>query len=362
MLPSGRTRTKPEMSPEFARLRTRIMRILFAIGFVCNVWFWFYDSYQGIISARNATLTDPLLVLICAVGFIVTDISERWRIVAERSLFLAFCIGCATGVFTFGDPDPQIRLYVIADTLQWLPLISVAAFIIFPGRESIPAAVIGFLIPAATAVWVWFNSEPANWPDTTNALLLNAIIVQAISLLVLVLFSYSQAAYQQAKAQASMMESAALSDPLTGIANRRGIERALEIQGASSRQWALILLDMDYFKTVNDQWGHVFGDRVLQNVVDALRRVLREGDVIGRWGGDEFLVVSADLSAPEAEALAETLRQAVAALPDDESGGVTISAGVALWDGEGGLAAALRLVDAALYRSKQMGRNRVVFA
>ena len=339
MLPSGRTRTKPEMSPEFARLRTRIMRILFAIGFVCNVWFWFYDSYQGIISARNATLTDPLLVLICAVGFIVTDISERWRIVAERSLFLAFCIGCATGVFTFGDPDPQIRLYVIADTLQWLPL-----------------------IPAATAGWVWFNSEPANWPDTTNALLLNAIIVQAISPLVLVLFSYSQAAYQQAKAQASMMESAALSDPLTGIANRRGIERALEMQGASSRQWALILLDMDYFKTVNDQWGHVFGDRVLQNVVDALRRVLREGDVIGRWGGDEFLVVSADLSAPEAEVLAEKLRQAVAVLPDDESGGVTISAGVALWDGEGGLAEALRLVDAALYRSKQMGRNRVVFA
>lgn len=352
------------MDMEFIRLRKRMLRLLFAIGFVCNGWFLIFETSSGIISARDAYVTYPSVMFIYAAGFFVIELGDRWRAATEWLAFLSFCANCASGVLSFTAPDEPVRYYAIADTLQWIPLISIIAFMIFPGRQSVVASVVGFLIPAGTAGWVWWGSDAATWPATTSTLLFNALVIHVVSVAALVLFSHSQAAFQRARAEARMMESAALSDPLTGIANRRGIERALETQTAASvpRPWALILLDMDHFKMVNDERGHVFGDRVLQNVVNAIRPNLRGGDVIGRWGGDEFLVISPGAPAAEAEALAERLRQAVAGLPEDDSGGVTISAGIALWNGEGGLVEALRQVDAALYRSKQMGRNRVVFA
>ncbi|MCG7287043.1 GGDEF domain-containing protein [Cellulomonas sp. ACRRI] len=152
-------------------------------------------------------------------------------------------------------------------------------------------------------------------------------------------------------------------DPLTGAANRRRLEDELAYQArvvGSGLDVALVYLDLDRFKAVNDVHGHTVGDRVLVAVARALEQHVRSGDLVARLGGEEFLVVAPGTGSGDARALAERLRGAVpgavrAQAPVD----VTASLGVtALRAGEEP-AAAIGRVDALMYRAKRAGRDRV---
>jgi diguanylate cyclase (GGDEF)-like protein len=151
-------------------------------------------------------------------------------------------------------------------------------------------------------------------------------------------------------------------DPLTGLPNRRALTRALEHQLATGKGGALLLLDLDNFKDINDLHGHPTGDRVMCTLARLLRDRLGGGSTIGRLGGDEFAVVLGGASEQHAVAVADRLRTAVAAVPMVSGNGATrttISAGVAGFDSGESWQAVLANADLALYASKAAGRNRV---
>lgn len=163
------------------------------------------------------------------------------------------------------------------------------------------------------------------------------------------------------------LQRSATHDPLTGLLNRGAIfhrlERELARAASGGGAVAVLLLDIDHFKRVNDRHGHAAGDSVLRDVAAGLRDALGPRERVGRYGGEEFLVV-VPAGAARAAALAETLRQAVErreVATDAGSVAVTISIGVATADaGRPGDADALvARADAALYRAKERGRNRV---
>ncbi|HVG48719.1 MAG TPA: sensor domain-containing diguanylate cyclase [Rubellimicrobium sp.] len=158
-------------------------------------------------------------------------------------------------------------------------------------------------------------------------------------------------------------------DMLTGALTRRAFSDALqaaaEEAAAGEAPASLILFDIDHFKYVNDRWGHPAGDEVLRAVSEAIVCELRPADRLGRLGGEEFGVLAQVMEADEALALAERVRQAVAALrvPCLQGHAVTVSGGVASWhpsrpDQAEWVAAA----DVALYTAKRSGRNRIVEA
>jgi diguanylate cyclase (GGDEF)-like protein len=160
----------------------------------------------------------------------------------------------------------------------------------------------------------------------------------------------------------------ATTDFLTGLANRRSFMARLEAELARLKRFdieraAILMLDLDHFKRVNDSHGHAAGDAVLKHFAALLRAELRKIDTGGRLGGEEFaiLLIGADLAA--AELSAERLRRRIAATPLDFAGqsiAVTVSIGIAtLAPGDASADAALRRADAALYAAKQAGRNRV---
>jgi two-component system cell cycle response regulator len=156
----------------------------------------------------------------------------------------------------------------------------------------------------------------------------------------------------------------AVTDPLTGLRNRRYVRRHLEGVLRSGGA-AVLLLDVDRFKSVNDTHGHAAGDVVLREIAERLRTHLRSADVVARYGGEEFMVVVAGAAAEEGRLVAERLRAAVAQDPIAAAGrllDVTLSIGVA--GGPGGTAAdaLVAAADAALYRAKNAGRNRVEVA
>jgi diguanylate cyclase (GGDEF)-like protein len=157
----------------------------------------------------------------------------------------------------------------------------------------------------------------------------------------------------------------ALRDPLTGALNRAALEESLqrEVEVARRQESALgvLFIDIDHFKSVNDTYGHRFGDDVLRAVAHAVSDTIRRSDALYRYGGEEFVVIASHTKPIGAQQLAERIRRKVAAI--GMIGGlelrVTVSVGVAgLRDGESG-EALLHRADAALYRAKENGRNRV---
>jgi two-component system cell cycle response regulator len=160
-------------------------------------------------------------------------------------------------------------------------------------------------------------------------------------------------------------------DPLTGVYNRRfGLQRLAEEFGRSIRSGdplGLLMLDLDHFKDVNDTYGHLVGDRVLQTVVRATRTVLRDGDVLLRYGGEEFLVVLPGAGHDDLAQMAERVRHAVAEAEISEAGQrivVTVSIGGSALPDENatGPQEMIGVADAALYAAKESGRDRCVIA
>lgn len=155
----------------------------------------------------------------------------------------------------------------------------------------------------------------------------------------------------------------ATTDRLTGLWNRLKFEEfaASEIGRAQryDQRLALIIFDIDHFKAVNDLYGHQTGDSVLVGIARLMREHLRESDGIGRWGGEEFLILAPCADASEATQLAEKLCALVAAKYFPEAGVVTASFGVTLLRKDDTLDQMVQRADTALYRAKELGRNRV---
>ena len=161
----------------------------------------------------------------------------------------------------------------------------------------------------------------------------------------------------------------AMRDALTGLLNRAAVLDALQQECSRTDRiggsFGVIMVDVDHFKTINDTYGHLVGDGVLRDVASRLRTTLRTYDSIGRFGGEEFLVIAPGCGAIGARELAERLRHAVGDTPITYSGrtlAVTISLGVSAGAGSPARDALLRGADEALYAAKSNGRNRAMSA
>jgi diguanylate cyclase (GGDEF)-like protein len=159
-------------------------------------------------------------------------------------------------------------------------------------------------------------------------------------------------------------------DPLTGVTNRLGLLEAsqalLEQARAKQESIGVLLIDADHFKSINDRFGHDDGDRVLLELVANIRCMLRGGDLVGRVGGEEFLVLSPSVKTPDLLALAERIRSAIERTSFHIAGqayALTVSIGAALAEAhEPDMMGARRRADIALYEAKRAGRNCVMIA
>jgi diguanylate cyclase (GGDEF)-like protein len=163
----------------------------------------------------------------------------------------------------------------------------------------------------------------------------------------------------------------ALRDSLTGCFNRRGFYRLFRREADRARRLSvglsIVSLDIDNFKGLNDAFGHAFGDEVLRQMAGRLHALIREPDLVFRWGGEEFLILLSHTSPADASTLAERVRAGIAAEPfvigGVQAARVTVSlgtAGIESWATPADADALVARADAALLQAKRAGRNRVV--
>ena len=161
-----------------------------------------------------------------------------------------------------------------------------------------------------------------------------------------------------------------MKDGLTALPNRTYLFKALDNELARARRYqrnlSVVMLDLDHFKSINDSYGHLFGDKVLMKLAGTLREEIRRQDILGRYGGEEFLIILPETTSNAAAALMERCRWKIAEIPyDDDSGSspvsVTISAGIAEFtDNDHSIEDLIRRADRALYKAKENGRDQVV--
>jgi diguanylate cyclase (GGDEF)-like protein len=191
-----------------------------------------------------------------------------------------------------------------------------------------------------------------------RALYINLIICVVITALVLLATWLTISRFQR------RLEAMATTDKLTGLASRHAydilIDQAMRDARRLNQPLSVVMVDADHFKPINDEAGHLAGDRVLIGIANAIRASLRSSDLICRWGGDEFLVVLRNCDLFNAERLGETIRQTVENATFSFNGlaiPVTVSVGIAVMRADDDADGFIGRADMALYRAKQDGRN-----
>lgn len=261
--------------------------------------------------------------------------------------------------------DPALRGAIIAIMLLNL----VWGMFVLSQRQAFGLYLFGLAALGAAMAWGALT-DPQRFPPAVEALHFSfaAILMTAVSVLsvnMARLRAKLGARTGELRAALERIQYLAHHDELTRISNRRHLSERLAAEQLNQRQsgqtMSLVLIDIDHFKTVNDQHGHGAGDAVLQHFAATLQGALRSTDFAGRWGGEEFLIVTPQASAATAAALVERLREALAAtsfdaiVPDLR---ITFSAGVAECALGEDLHLAIERADRALYRAKQTGRDR----
>lgn len=364
-------------------LRANRRRILMAVCVVASV------ATAAILATELATHDDSasvairlgMLVLTTVVG---TALWRRWMSVETAEWLLMSVVGLSAVM----DLGGQIMTVDGGQTLAWLVawnaytvLLVLATYVVWDRRGARVVAVV-WLAFAFGLLGVAAGRLPIQdvVPTSVAVPLLALVLAEAASGRVAVLARHETRARAEAEAGRR--------DVLSGLPNRRGTIPALE---AVTQGDAVLLLDIDRFKQVNDQHGHDVGDVVLRQVAEVLRRACRAEDVVGRWGGEEFLIVAdqsarhppsdgslvdepghdlaitviedesrpaASLDVSTAIDLAERLRAAVARIAEPVP--VTISVGLAFVGPACDWQETLRRADACLYAAKESGRDRVV--
>ncbi len=214
----------------------------------------------------------------------------------------------------------------------------------------------------------------ASLPNVANAeftnidLLIPLTMTLAHIMLIFALnaFARLEPELRETRRSAEQLERLAYHDFLTGIANRRQVEVLAQIALASAQRrresFSVLMLDIDRFKKINDTYGHYVGDDILRELAARLKGELRESDIFGRWGGEEFIVITPVTDKDEGHALAERLRLSLKAKPLAKRHRVTVSCGLAHYRSGDTLDTLVNRADAALYRAKEGGRDRVAVA
>lgn len=337
---------------QYLVVRLRFLLLLFtglvAAWIVVDFFMLTSDHFRSMLVAR---------VLFAAVLVVLWSLSHgRRRLHAVLTLLTVTMFatmifyGAACMIFASGVAEIPNAGY------QAIPLFAVAVLGLFPMTLTYSTGVITMIAALYVGLQFWLGRmwTPELLGDLVTLALMGGVVlwIQMGQLLMLLRL------YRESTR-----------DPLTGLINRRVLMKQLvaeiEMHEDTGRCFTLMMFDLDHFKWVNDSYGHLVGDRVLQNAAHLMAEELRASDIIARYGGEEFLAVLPGRNRLEAIPVAERIRhlferRPIFVSPGGDAVSITTSIGVTEYESGERIEATLNRVDDYLYRAKQAGRNRVV--
>jgi diguanylate cyclase (GGDEF)-like protein len=299
----------------------------------------FDGSIEGLLPGDPSFAIAPVLVSIAAtvVLVLVGPRLPRWGLAALGPLgvaMIAYALAATTGA---GD-GAVLYMWPVLWTTFFFGRRGAIAIVAWVG---VAHAVTLLALPAA-------SSYPGRWVDVM-------VSVSVVAVVILTLVRRNDLLLTQ-------LADDARTDALTGLLNRRGFDEHAAVELAHARREgrpvAVVTFDIDYFKRINDEFGHEIGDRVLARIGELLAAQSRDIDVAARFGGDEFVVLLPGATSSEAERFAERVRGELAAHHPPELPNVPVSAGILSTVAPSSIEAMLQGSDSALYNAKRAGRDR----
>lgn len=298
-------------------------------------------AIEGLLPGDPAFAVAPALVVAAIFAFLLTvgPRLPRWMLASLGPLGVVLA---ATALATTPGAGDGAVLYALPVlwTAFFLGRAGAAAIV---GMVALAHAIVLLVLPAA-------SSYPGRWVDVM-------VVVSVVAFVVVVLEDRNESLLAELAGEAR-------TDALTGLLNRRGFDERAAVAMAYTRRTAaslaVVTFDIDYFKRVNDEWGHDAGDRVLQRIGKLIAAHTRPTDVAARMGGEEFTVLLPSSGRAEAEDFSERVRAALAEAGPTDTPAVHISAGVAVCEDPGDVESCLQRADSALYEAKRTGRDRTV--
>jgi diguanylate cyclase (GGDEF)-like protein len=343
--------------------KTYLIATLF--GLPALVLVWISMGPEGLIGHMIFSLF-ILFYLACILALWSRVVPIR---LAERMMFFGvvlFVFVHLTYVLYTNASLADARTTITEVSYTTLTVLYVVAYLIFDSRTALRISLAMFGLELF-AVLVKAISEVPEGPNTGAvlwALRMHAFMGAVIALIYASSYLKDQLLSQKEMAEA--MHRLAHTDQLTGVSNRRELYSELQNELNKSERYGrplcIIFFDLDNFKSVNDTYGHDCGDRVLRDVVRATERVLRTTDRLGRWGGEEFVVLAPETNLQEASRLAERLRVEIASYRYRFAPTVTASLGFTEYEAGDTPETLIKRADQALYKAKILGRNRAEHA
>lgn len=309
-----------------------------------------------------------LAVAALAVIHFARIVRHPWQLYACNALVLSMgYVAIALRSSLPIGPETEVTVFhVTQNGLTLLLIVSTAQLVLVPGWFLVNAAISATALVGYLIVMNTWPEPPADWLDLTSVGIIGFLFILGMGYSAQRLRRDSYFSRVQLQEANRKLNRLATLDHLTGCANRRHFYAQAEAELSRSRRYSrdmgLVIMDVDHFKAINDRFGHAAGDAVLQTLSETLREELRELDVLGRIGGEEFALLLPETARREAVAIAERLRRRLAELRIEHEGAeltLTSSFGVTAREpADVTLDAIMRRADRALYEAKAAGRNR----
>ena len=332
-------------------LRRRVRSLAWVVALLVAAWI--PVDLVGLHAPEFQTIATLRVLLALALGAVALNVHRVPPLPALAGFITLQCVGFAAMQASLQAGEPG----VLRVGYGMFPFVIAVQLAIFPLSWS---CALRLASPIALLVAVpVFTGDLDNDPSLWNVLWLLALL--------LALAAWASSAQLSLMRELLLARRDASHDALTGLFNRRAAAELLSQERARALRQrtplSVLMFDIDHFKRINDHWGHAAGDGVLLALADALRQELRVNDIGVRHGGEEFLVILPAASAMQAFEAAERIRTEIGRLSiplDGAIESITVSVGVATFDGLEADGALIARADAALYQAKQSGRNRSI--
>ncbi|GAB3487400.1 GGDEF domain-containing protein [Marinomonas epiphytica] len=351
---------KKTSDQHFTMLDRKLLSRLLILAVFCFTGVWLIDYTSNMV-----VTFDELAYPICICAFSLIYIACKFTNTSEEKLiFLSFSI-VAGYLLSSSIWQHSQENQLFPNAAQWLGLNYIIAYLFLEVRKAIIITISLYVI----TVTGHFAALIQHLPFIDSFGITSNIAIAHFAYIVLLwTIVRLRTQNQQAHSRANTLESLAYLDQTTRILNRRGIENVVLELGLNEPQprqkYAILLMDIDHFKKVNDQHGHLVGDKVLSEFAANISRTIGPDDILGRWGGEEFIIITLNKDEQQIWRLAERIRQSVESFTIEPVSKITVSIGIGhssevIKKGPVSTTDVFHIADTHLYMAKSLGRNKV---
>lgn len=318
-----------------------------------------YSIFHQARDIRQAAVTLPVVIIF--IGSLSILIATLWN---KKPFIKINFISLLFGLLWAWN---TIALKHALQTIDSDWLIIALLGVLFIGAIAFANSLISFLLHCVpVTLTILYISHCAYWAETLFAFMLPTVGITIQQLIQQHNNRFIQGLLRKLQEEKDTLSDLSMMDPLTGLYNRRGFQSRIEnLPSNSGSSHFLLLIDIDHFKAYNDHYGHMMGDQALARVSAAIRDAVRSRDIVGRYGGEEFMIILTSVDATQARTTAERIRQRVYDLRiphmfnESVATNVTVSIGMApVYNID--VDSALSQADQALYSAKHLGRNNIL--